>query len=316
MCPLSHIRVPQSTYHFVKSWLVRPFRKAGPALKERTWDIMPEDRSTIERSIWTARPTRLVQTARESIDSWLGVSGAEILLIDALLTQLTVNSLRNARRSGAGPAEAAELANEIVYSQHGGTQHSSTLLLRVALSTGEAEVIDAGSPRMFRVRRGEIEPVKLDQQMPLGMFGDTRYRVQPVSFLAGDRLIILSDGLYEARGPSGRVYGQAPLTAALRSSRRRSTPGPERDRALPDHRPPRAPRGNRPGRRRDRRVPGLARSRKRARSVLLEGLRRLALQVPHDVAVVSAQAARHPPHVDRAQHPDDTDADRRGVGGG
>ena len=101
---------------------------------------MPEDRSTIDRSIWTARPTRLVQTARESIDSWLGVSGAEILL------------------------------------------------LRVALSTGEAEVIDAGSLRMFRRRRGEIEPVKLDQQMPLGMFGDTRYRVQPVSFLAGDRL--------------------------------------------------------------------------------------------------------------------------------
>ena len=341
---------------------------------------MPEDRSTIERSIWAARPTRLVQTARESIDSWLGVSGAEILLIDyhqshlipfadgdggtpvpvdshpagrafasgrpvqdddhlylplsvygerigvlavrlpmgtdvsdddlteiaasvarsirladtatdiyrevrrrkrltiaaelqwdllpgrtcesdefalagqlepaytvsgdnfdwslsakyltlsvsngmasgiaaALLTQLTVNALRNARRSGAGPAEAAELANEIVYSQHGGTQHSSTLLLRIALSTGEAEVVDAGSPRMFRVRRGEIEPIKLDQQMPLGMFGDTRYRVQPVSFLAGDRLIILSDGLYGARGPSGRVYGQAPLTAALRSSR-------------------------------------------------------------------------------------------------
>jgi len=44
----------------------------------------------------------------------------------ALLTQLTVNALRNARRSGAGPAEAAELANEIVYSQYGGTQHSST----------------------------------------------------------------------------------------------------------------------------------------------------------------------------------------------
>ena len=137
----------------------------------------------------------------------------------ALLTQLTVNCLRNARRSGAGPAEAAELANEIVYSQHGGTQHSSTLLLRIALSTGEAEVVDAGSPRMLRIRRGESEQVKLDQQMPLGMFGDTRYRVQPFSVRAGDRLIILSDGLYEARGPSGRVYGQAPLAAALRSSR-------------------------------------------------------------------------------------------------
>jgi serine phosphatase RsbU (regulator of sigma subunit) len=137
----------------------------------------------------------------------------------ALLTQLTVNSLRNARRSGAVSAEAAELASGIVYSQYGGSRHSSTLMLRIALSTGEAEVVDAGSPRLLRVRRGEIETVKLEQQMPLGMFSDTRYRAQPLTVLSGDRLIILSDGLYEARGPSGRVYGQAPLAAALRSSR-------------------------------------------------------------------------------------------------
>ena len=42
---------------------------------------MPEDRRTIERSIRNARPTRLVQTARDAIDAWLGVAGAEILLI-------------------------------------------------------------------------------------------------------------------------------------------------------------------------------------------------------------------------------------------
>ena len=106
-----------------------------------------------------------------------------------------------------------------MYSQYGGSRHSSTLMLRIALSTGEAEVVDAGSPRLLRVRRGEIETVKLDQQMPLGMFSDTRYRAQPLTVLSGDRLIVLSDGLYEARGPSGGVYGQAPLAAALRSSR-------------------------------------------------------------------------------------------------
>ena len=341
---------------------------------------MPEDRSTVDRSIWSARPTHLVQAAREAIDAWVGMAGTEILLLDyhqshlvpfadgdggtpipidahpagrafasgravqddnhlylplivygermgvltvrrpadtpvsdddlaevaaslaralrladtatdiyrevrrrkrltiaaelqwdllpgrtcesgefclagqlepaytvsgdnfdwslsdrhltlsvsngmgsgigaALLTQLTVNSLRNARRSGAVSAEAAELASGIVYSQYGGSRHSSTLMLRIALSTGEAEVVDAGSPRLLRVRRGEIETVTLDQQMPLGMFSDTRYRAQPLTVLSGDRLIILSDGLYEARGPSGRVYGQAPLAAALRSSR-------------------------------------------------------------------------------------------------
>ena len=137
----------------------------------------------------------------------------------ALLTQLTVNSLRNARRSGAGPAEAAELANGIVYSQYGGKVHSATVLLRVALSTGEAEMVDAGSPRMLRVRRGEIEALTFDEQMPLGMFSDTRYRTQSLRLAPGDRLIVISEGLYSARNRSGRVYGQGPLSAALRSAR-------------------------------------------------------------------------------------------------
>jgi serine phosphatase RsbU (regulator of sigma subunit) len=137
----------------------------------------------------------------------------------ALLTQLTVNSLRNARRAGAGPAEAAELASGIVYSQYGGERHSSTVLMRIALATGEAEVVDAGSPRMLRSRRSEVETIKLDEQLPLGMFSDTRYRAQPVSLRPGDRLIILSDGVFAARSPSGLAYGQAPLGSALRSAR-------------------------------------------------------------------------------------------------
>ncbi len=137
----------------------------------------------------------------------------------ALLTQLAVNSLRNARRSGAGPAEAAELANGIVYGQYGGKAHSSTLLLRIALSTGEAEVVDAGSPRALRVRGGDIEPLTFDEQLPLGMFSDTRYRTQSLSLVPGDRLIIISDGLYGARNPGGALYGDGPLAAALRSAR-------------------------------------------------------------------------------------------------
>jgi hypothetical protein len=137
----------------------------------------------------------------------------------ALLTQLTVSALRNARRSGAGPAEAAELASGMVYGQYGGESHSATLLLRISLATGETEVVDAGSPRMLRIRAGEIRPVPFDEQMPLGMFSDTRYRAQRLTLLPGDRLMILSDGLFGARGPSGLVYGEAPLTTAIRRSR-------------------------------------------------------------------------------------------------
>ena len=36
----------------------------------------------------------------------------------------------------------------------------------------------AGSPRAMIARGGEILPVHLDQQLPLGMFGDIRYETQ------------------------------------------------------------------------------------------------------------------------------------------
>ena len=43
---------------------------------------MPEDRTTVERSIWSARPTHLVQATREAIEAWVGMAGTEVLLLD------------------------------------------------------------------------------------------------------------------------------------------------------------------------------------------------------------------------------------------
>jgi serine phosphatase RsbU (regulator of sigma subunit) len=194
---------------------------------ELQWDLLPGRTCSAEEFSLAGQLEPAYTVSGDNFD-WslsqqyltLSVSGGMGSGIGAaLLTQLTVNSLRNARRSGAGPAEAAELANGIVYGQHGGKDHSATLLLRIALSTGEAEVVDAGSPRMLRVRGGEIEPMTFDEQLPLGMFSDTRYRSQPLTLVPGDRLIIISDGLYGARSPAGAIYGDAPLGSALRSAR-------------------------------------------------------------------------------------------------
>src|SRR6201996_7833746 len=42
----------------------------------------PPDRPAVERAIWTARPPLVVEAARDAIDAWLGLTGAEVLLID------------------------------------------------------------------------------------------------------------------------------------------------------------------------------------------------------------------------------------------
>jgi hypothetical protein len=202
-------------------------RKRLTIAAELQWDLLPGRTCSAEEFSLAGQLEPAYTVCGDNFD-WslsqqylaLSVSGGMGSGIGAaLLTQLTVNSLRNARRSGAGPAEAAELANGIVYGQHGGKDHSATLLLRITLATGEAEVVDAGSPRMLRVRGGEIEPMAFDEQLPLGMFSDTRYRSQPLTLVPGDRLIIISDGLYGARSPAGAIYGDAPLGSALRSAR-------------------------------------------------------------------------------------------------
>ena len=137
----------------------------------------------------------------------------------ALLTTTAVNAMRNARRSGANLIEQAELASDAVYSQHGGGAHAATLLLEVDLDNGQVEAVDAGSPQAMIAREGEILPVSLDQQLPLGMFGDIRYETQRVRLEPGDRLLVVSDGVHAAK-PGGRpAYGESGLIGALRRTR-------------------------------------------------------------------------------------------------
>jgi serine phosphatase RsbU (regulator of sigma subunit) len=137
----------------------------------------------------------------------------------ALLTTIAVNAMRNARRSGTGIVEQAELASDAVYAKYAGNAHVAALLLEVDLESGEVAAVDAGSPRAMIARNGEIRTVTLDQQLPLGMFDDGRYEIQRFRLGAGDRLLIVSDGVHAAT-PGGRPpYGTSALLTAVRRTR-------------------------------------------------------------------------------------------------
>ncbi|MFF2194034.1 PP2C family protein-serine/threonine phosphatase [Streptomyces sp. NPDC058157] len=137
----------------------------------------------------------------------------------ALLTSLAVSALRNARRAGLGLADQAALADQALYGHYQGRQHLPTLLLRFALDTGEVEAVDAGSPRLWRLRGATVEPVALEAQLPLGMFEDTVYTCQRFRVLPGDRLLLLSDGVYDVLSPAGEPYGTRALTRAVLNTR-------------------------------------------------------------------------------------------------
>jgi len=137
----------------------------------------------------------------------------------SLLTNLAVNALRNARRAGIGIADQAALADQAIYDQHRGAAHVSTLLLRFDLPTGSVEAVDAGSPQLWRLRGRTVTRVALDAQLPLGMFEESQYAVQHLQVRPGDRLLLVSDGVYDAVSQLGEAFAERGLPRAVLATR-------------------------------------------------------------------------------------------------
>ncbi|KQX12245.1 hypothetical protein ASC82_13480 [Streptomyces sp. Root431] len=79
-----------------------------------------------------------------------------------------------------------------------------SVLLRFDLTTGEIEVVDAGSPTLWRIRGAVTERVELDRQLPLGMVEDTVYAPQRLRLPHGDRPVS-SPAARASPGPRGRT---------------------------------------------------------------------------------------------------------------
>ncbi|MGW1774886.1 PP2C family protein-serine/threonine phosphatase [Streptomyces sp. NPDC002104] len=136
----------------------------------------------------------------------------------SLLTNLAINALRNARRAGVGIADQAALADQAVFGQYQGREYVSTLLLCLELATGHGQVVDAGSPQLWRYRGRSVERVHFEAQLPLGMFEESHYSVQRFDALPGDRLVFVSDGVYGAAGQDGVAYGERALARAINAT--------------------------------------------------------------------------------------------------
>ncbi|SNT25967.1 Serine phosphatase RsbU, regulator of sigma subunit [Asanoa hainanensis] len=172
--------------------------------------LEPAYRTSGDNFDWAVNEGRLTVTV---------VNGHGTGLAASALTSLAVNAMRNARRSGGTLVEQAELASDTVFAAHRGARPVDVLLLEYDGGTGRVRAIDTGSPKAWRVRGSAVAPVVLDQQLPLGMFEETRYGVQTFDLAAGDRLFVVSDGVHDAAPGGGPTYGEQRLVAAIRSAR-------------------------------------------------------------------------------------------------
>lgn len=118
----------------------------------------------------------------------------------ALTATLCVGSLRNARRQGLSLPEQAATANDALYTHYAEVSAEgfcTGLLGRLNLTTGDLELVNAGHAAPYLVRGGIVVDVDLPPSIPFGLFPETDYATTVLPLRAGDRLVLVTDGMLE-----------------------------------------------------------------------------------------------------------------------
>jgi hypothetical protein len=230
----------QSKEHY--SDLFHLVRRTKPlaVAAELLWQMLPPQTFASERVVVTAALEPYDEVGGDGFDYAVDPEHAYVAVFDSmghdmhagLTTTIALAATRNARRGGLDLVGAAELADRSIISQNAVSRLSfaTALLAHLDLGTGVLEYLNAGHPPpvLFRDGRavGELEGA-LRTPLGLGHLGGPRPRPESVELQPGDRVLFHSDGIVEARSPSGEMFGLDRLVEMTEKHEAAGLPAPE-----------------------------------------------------------------------------------------
>ncbi len=125
-----------------------------------------------------------------------------------LTASIAIGSWRSHRRVGLGLAAISTQIERDVVEQFDGERYVTGILSHLDLDTGELTWVNRGHPPPLIIRGGRwIDTLESEPQLPMGLRLPERPREYRRRLEPGDRLLYYTDGIPEAREPSGELFG-------------------------------------------------------------------------------------------------------------
>jgi len=151
----------------------------------------------------------------------------------AVLSALTSGAYRNARRRGLDLPSTVVAIDEVLHAQFGSRRLTTGVLVRLDTRTGVLEWVLAGHPPPVLIRDHALyRLLECRPTLPLGVGVERQTTVGRVQLEHGDRILLYTDGLTEARDERGEFFGLERLVNFLVNQDKNGHTAPETLRRL------------------------------------------------------------------------------------
>jgi len=149
----------------------------------------------------------------------------------ALLAHLAVSCYRNSRRAGLPLVECVTAIDEALADGFGPERYVTAIIGQLDVDTGLFRWVNAAHPYPMLLRGGQlVKELTCDPALPLGMGAlgvAAAYEVCEESLQPGDRLLLVTDGVDEARTEDGGFFGRDRLAEFAAKELASGLPTPE-----------------------------------------------------------------------------------------